>query len=140
VSGYWQLPLHPDSYSACGVIKPRGVLISKRVLQGLANAVSFFQSSIEPLFSSLINSMKAWLDDFSLHAADENSLLDHLEEFLRVCQEKRLRLSARKCKLFRKELRWCGRIISGEGYTMDPTNLTGLQGMSMPKSAGELDH
>lgn len=27
VSGYWQLPLHPDSYTACGVITPRVVLV-----------------------------------------------------------------------------------------------------------------
>jgi len=58
-SGYWQLPLHPDSYSACGVITPRGVVISTRVLQGLANAVAFFQSSIEPLLSSLRGFFKA---------------------------------------------------------------------------------
>ena len=74
VSGYWQLPLHPDSYSACDVITPRGVVISKRVLQSLANAVSFFQSSIELLFSSLRDYFKAWLDDFSIHSETENVL------------------------------------------------------------------
>ena len=138
VSGYWQLPLHPDSYSACGVVTPRGVVISKRVLQGLANAVSFFQSSIEPLFSSLRGHFKAWLDDFSIHSETEDMLLSKLEEFFHICHVKRLWLSAMKCKLFKKKLRWCGRIISGEGYTMDPTNLSGLQDMHMPKTAAGL--
>jgi len=136
VSGYWQLPLHPDSYFACGVVTPRGVVISKRVLPGLANAMSYFQSSIEPLFAR--GSLKAWVDDLSLHGRDEDSLLEKLEELFRICQEKRLWLSARKCKLFKKMLRWCGRIITEDGYSMDPSNLSGLQDMSMPKTAGEL--
>ena len=138
VSGYWQLPLHPESYNSCGVITPHGVVISKRVLQGLANAVAFFQSSVEPLFSSLRDNLKAWLDDFSLHAVDEDTLLDKIEEFLRICQEKRLWLSAVKCKLFRKELRWCGRVISADGYKLDPTRLSGLREMGLPKTAEEL--
>lgn len=40
VSGYWQLPVHPDSYTSCGIVTPRGVVASKRVLPGLANATS----------------------------------------------------------------------------------------------------
>jgi len=138
VSGYWQLPLHPDSYISCFVVAPRGVVISKRVLQGLANAVFYFQSSIESLFASLRDSLKAWVDDFSIHVRAEGVLLDKLEEFFRICQQKGLWLSARKCKLFGKELRWCGRIISSKGYKLDPTRLSGLQDMDMPKNAAEL--
>lgn len=108
------------------------------MLHGLANAVAFFQSSVEPLFSSLRDFLKAWLDDFSLHAATEDVLLEKLEEFFRICFEKRLWLSARKSKLFRKELRWCGRIVSGDGYKLDPTRLSGLQEMHIPRTAEEL--
>ena len=123
VSGYWQLPLHPDSYSLCGVVTPKGVVASKRVLPGLANATSYFQSTVEPLFSELRGNLKAWLDDFSIHAKTENSLLNHLETFFTICARKGLFLSARKCQLFRKELKWCGRIISKDGYRMDPARL-----------------
>jgi len=96
VSGYWQLPLHPDSYTRCGVVTPRGVVISKRVLPGLANACAYFQSSVEPLFAELRSFFKAWIDDFSLHGKEEEELLDALETFLSICQQKRLWLSARR--------------------------------------------
>jgi len=138
VSGYWQLPLHPDSYTRCGVVTPRGVVISKRVLPGLANACAYFQSSVEPLFAELRSFFKAWIDDFSLHGKEEEELLDALETFLSICQQKRLWLSARMTKLFCKELRRCGRIVSSEGYRLDPTRLSGLQEMEMPKTAEEL--
>ena len=138
VSGYWQLPLHKDSFTACGVITPKGVLASTRVLPGLANATRYFQSTVEPLFSELRDHMKAWLDDFNLHAADESTLLDKLSRFFEICGEKRLYLSARKCRLFCKELKWCGRIITGEGYRLDPVKLSGLQDLHTPRSADEL--
>ena len=87
VSGYWQLSLHQDSYTACGVVTPRAVVISKRVLQGLANAVAYFQSTIELLFSELRSFFKAWFDDFSLHANSEEILLDKLEIFPHLSTE-----------------------------------------------------
>lgn len=113
-------------------------MISKPVLQGPTDVVAYFQSSVEPLFASLRDFLKAWLDDFNLHAEEEEILLDKLEEFLSICLKKRLRLSARKCKLFCKELRWCGCIISGDGHKLDPTRLSGLQTMGLPKTAEEL--
>lgn len=53
VSGYWQLPLHEDSYTACGVVTPKGVYASRHILPGLAQATSYFQSIVEPLLQSL---------------------------------------------------------------------------------------
>ena len=141
VSGYWKLPLHPDSYTLCGVVTPNGA--STRVLPGLANATLYFQSTIEPLFPELRNNLKAWLDDFSIHARCEATPLDDLQTFFRIVSyvlrsEKGLYLSARKCQLFRKELKWCGRIISKDGDRMDPARISGLQDMQLRKTALEL--
>ena len=59
VSGYWQQPLHPDFYSLCGVVTTKGLVEFKRVLPGLANATSYFQSTVESLFSELRVNLKA---------------------------------------------------------------------------------
>lgn len=100
--------------------------------------MSFFQSSVETLFAPLRDSLKAWLDNFSLHASNEDILLDNLYEFLRICQTKRLFLSVLKCNLFRTKLCWCGRIVSVAGITLDPARISGLQGMETQKTAEEL--
>lgn len=138
VSAYLQLPLNPDSYTACGIVTPKSVLASKRVLLGLANATSYFQSSVEPLFSNMRDNLKAWLDDFNLHANTEGHLLGLLEQFFHTCQEHGLFLSAIKSVLFSTSLKWCGRIISAKGYTLDPLRLDGLLHMRLPKTAAEL--
>lgn len=138
VSGYWQLPLHPNSYALCGIVTPHGVVASTRVLPGLANATAFFQRSVEPLFAELRDWLKAWLDDFCLHANDAGTLLSKLEVFFKICKERRLYLHARKCRFFDRKIKWCGRIITGEGFQMDPARLAGLQDIALPQTAEEL--
>ena len=81
MSGYWQLQIDPDSWDACGIVTPKGTYSSTRVLPGLANATTHFQSTIQPLFKNLRDNLKAWLDDFNLHAGNEKDLLDILEIF-----------------------------------------------------------
>lgn len=107
-SGYWQLPVHPDSYDACRIVCPDGVYSSTRALPGLTNATCYFQSTVEPLFHELRANMKAWLDDFNLHAAREDHLLRLLDKFFTICAERNLFLSARKCQFFAREIKWCG--------------------------------
>lgn len=104
-SGYWQLPVHPDSYSACAIVCPNGTYSSTRALPGLTTATSYFQSTIEPLFQELRPNMKAWLDDFNLHTQSEAELLRCLRRFFEICKERNLFLSARKCKFFAREIK-----------------------------------
>ncbi len=138
VSGYWQLPLHEDSIDACGIVTPEGVYASKRVLQGLANATSYCQRTVEPLFKELRENMKAWLDDFNLHAKTKQDILSFLEIFFEICRRRGLFLSALKCKFFAKSIKWCGGVISADRYTMDPSRLEGLKNMQVPRTADGL--
>ena len=135
VSGYWQLPVDPDSWDACDIVTRKGTYSSTRALPGLTNATTHFQSTIEPLVKNLRNNLKAWLDDFNLHAGNEKDLLDILEKFFRICQDHNLYLSAHNCHLFTKEVTWCGRKVSGNGYEMDPSRIDWLKELTMPETA-----
>lgn len=105
VSGYWQLPIHPLCYTLCGIVTPNGVYSSTRVLQGLTNVVSYFQSTIESLFAELREWMKAWIDDFNLHTESEHMLLDKIERFLEIGHMHGLFISAKKTQFFAHEVR-----------------------------------
>ena len=104
LSACWQLPVHTstDPYIDCGVLTSTGVLASKRVLPGLANDTSYFQSTLETLFAELRGNMKAWVDDFDLNAKKGNEMIILLAKFFAICKEKRILLSARKSVLFAK--------------------------------------
>lgn len=73
------------------------------MLHQLKNASAYFQSTIAPLFDKMKNAMKAWIDDFSIHAKTESNLLEHVEDFFKICDEHNLRLSAKKCSFYRKK-------------------------------------
>ena len=47
-------------------------------------------------------------------------------------------LSPEKYKLFTKRAKWCGRVISSDGITLDPRRIDGLLSMQRPETAGDL--
>lgn len=83
VSGYWQLPLDKQSQAAHSIITPNGVYSPTRTQQGATNSVANFQGKVEPLFRSLSQYLKAWLDDFIVHCKSESELLQVLRQFFR---------------------------------------------------------
>lgn len=103
-----------------------------------SNSGAHFQRSVEPCFEELRRNLKAWLDDFSLHAKGEEKLLTVLGRFFEICDAKNLFLSALKCDLFTRKMKWCGRIVSSDGYSIDPRRLEALKNMEDPKTADEL--
>lgn len=105
------MPLHPDSYDVAGVVCPKGVLSSTRVLHDLRNASAHFTSTVEPLFAELRQNIKAWVDDFNIHAVDENTVLDTIDRFLQIAEDHNLFVSAIESLFFDTEIKWCGRII-----------------------------
>lgn len=141
--GYWQMPLDPESQHLFSFITPRGIFQPTRTTQGVMNGGSNFSSRVEPCFQKIrdayeIDPFKAWLDDIVTHARTEDELIDKLEMFFKVCEEKNLKLSAKKCLFFLREVTWCGRIVDEDGVRFDPSRLSGLQKTSLPRNAGEL--
>lgn len=104
--GYWQLPVHKDLETACGIITLHGTFTSNRVLQGITNAARNFQSSIEPLFAELRKHLKAWLDDFNLNIPNEKEHVVVLEKFFQICLSYNLIISGTKSAFFAKSIKW----------------------------------
>ena len=138
VSRYWQLPLAEESQELLSFMSSKHVVQPTRCIQGAKHAGANFQSKVEPLFTNIREHIKAWLDDFVLHCRTEEDLLDTLLKFFIICREANLKISIRKSQFFLQRVRWCGRIIDSTGVQFDPRNLSGLRGVELPISAGEL--
>lgn len=108
-------------------------------MRGTTNAVSYLLSSLAAaLPRELEEMMLKWLDDILLHASDMDDFLEGLERFLKFCLEHNLRLHPKKCTLFTKSVKWCGRIISEEGVTFNPRGKEALLQMQPPTKGGQL--
>jgi RNase H-like domain found in reverse transcriptase/Reverse transcriptase (RNA-dependent DNA polymerase) len=135
---YWQLPLAKESQECMSIQTPLGVHTPTRTLQGSTDAGNNFQASTSEVFRTMHDHLLQWIDDFVLHATTEQELLDLLEEYFRTCDKVGLKIHAQKSSLFAKEVKFCGRIIDGDGIRFDPSRLETLLNMQRPTKAGDL--
>ena len=49
--------------------------------------------------------------------------IEHLRKVLRRLRENGVKLKPRKCKLFRKEVSFLERVVSADGYKLDPSSI-----------------
>jgi hypothetical protein len=73
-----------------------------------------------------------WLDDLLMFTRTEAELLSLLRQFFEICRSFGLKLHPRKCILFARRTRWCGRLIDEAGVRFDPRQLQGLIDMPPP--------
>ena len=68
--------------------------------------------------------------------------VEHLQKVLHRLKEKGVRLKARKCNLFAKEVTYLGRIISADGYHVDAKGIKPILDLKSwePNTIGELRH
>lgn len=137
-SGYWQLPLAPDSQSLFDFMTCDGVVEPTRTTQGGCNSTANFQANVEPCFAELRDNLLAWLDDFVLHGRSEEEHLRNLNRFLNICVMKNLVISIIKSSFFSPTIEWCGRVIDADGVRLNPANLAGLANACEPRNGAEL--
>ncbi|POM66849.1 Hypothetical protein PHPALM_17230 [Phytophthora palmivora] len=69
---------------------------------------------------------------------DIDTYLDKLEELLELTAKFGFKLSVVKSCVYKQEVKWCGKVINGEGVTYDSGRIEELRNMPYPTNAGEL--
>ena len=64
-----------------------------------------------------------YLDDIIIFSASFEEHVEHTRKVLRRLLEHGGKLKPRKCKLFKKEVVFLGRVVSEEGYKLDPSSI-----------------
>ena len=84
--------------------------------------------------------MLAFLDDVIVLGTSFQAHLENLRVVLRRLRSCGVKLNPHKCKLFFKEVSYLGRVISKEGYKMDPKNVEPVLALKelRPKNLGEV--
>ena len=88
-SGYNQIAIHPDDQEKMRFTCPFGTFTFWRMLFELCNAPATFQRCMTAIFSNFLgDSLKVFMDDFSVFGDDFESCLAHLTKILEVCVRK----------------------------------------------------
>ena len=59
------------------------------------------------------------LDDIVVFSRTFEEQVEHLRTVLRKLRKHGVKLKPRKCSLFKREVQFLGRVVSGDGYRMD---------------------
>lgn len=134
--GFLEESSHPLTY----FIISWGLFEWVRIPFGLSSAPAVFQRSMEEYLWGLRDAIcLPYLDDNLVHSQTFEDHLHHLRDVLRHYQSHGVKLTPRKCELFKNQVRFLGKLVTQNGYTMDPANIAPVQALKQkPSTIGEL--
>ena len=80
------------------------------------------------------------LDNVLVYSDDFDSYVDHLRKVFQILRENGIKVKAKKCKLFQKQINYLGRTITEKGYGIDISNIKAVTDLvtNVPSNIGQL--
>ena len=138
---YHQGFVTPDSRPLTAFITPWGLYEWVRIPFGLMNAPANFQRFMEDCLGDLRDDICIpYLDDIIVFSKSFDDHVEHIRQVLRRLRSRGVKLKPSKCRLFQKEVVFLGRIVSEQGYRMDPKGTDAVKQLKdvPPRTVGEV--
>ena len=113
-SGFWQIPLSPESALLTTFITPFGRFCFHRLPFGITSAPEYFQCQMSELLSD-VEGVVCLMDDVLIHGKTASEHDKCLEKVLHIMQSAGMTLNKDKCKFSQKHimfLRYCSKATS----------------------------
>lgn len=136
-SGFFQIPLHPDSCKLTTFITPFGRFQFKRLPFGITSAPEIFQRKMMETLQGL-EGVEVFMDDILVHGATEAEHDSRLDKVMQRIEAAGLKLNREKCLFKQKELRFLGHLIDQSGVRPDPDKVEAIQQLAAPADVHDL--
>ena len=91
------------------------------------NAPACFQRFMEQCLNGYQDDfLIPYLNDLLIFSSSFDEHVQHLKLVFQKLKKFGIKIKASKCKLFRREISYLGRLISSEGCTADPKNISAV--------------
>ncbi len=132
--GFYQVKVKPQDTHKLAFTTSEGRFEFLNLPMGLRLSPAVFQRLMNMVFTDHLNkTLMIYMDDIIVYSPDAKSHLEHLELAFRRLQKAGLHLKAKKCQIFKTEMKFLGFIISGEGTRLDPEKIEAVQKFPIPK-------
>ena len=118
-SGFWQIPLSPESAKLTTFITPFGRYCFHRLPFGISSAPEHFQRRMSDILTD-IPGVVCMMDDILIHGKTREEHDVHLRDVLNRLQDAGMTLNKEKCQFALTSLKFLGHIIDSDGiyYTI----------------------
>lgn len=106
---------------------------------GLCNSPATFERLMETVLAGLNYKIcLVYIDDIIVFGRTFEETLDNLEQVFGKLEISGLKLKAKKCSLFKKEVLFLGYKVSGKGIQTDPQKVLIISNWPVPMNASEV--
>lgn len=137
-SGFWQIPLDPESTKLTTFITPFGRYYFNRLPFGITSAPEIFQCEMTKLLEGQ-EGVATYMDDILIYAdTPEQHEVRQKKKTLDTLKEAGLRLNHEKCLLRQKQLHYLGHCIDEHGIRPDKAKVNAITELEPPKNVSDL--
>lgn len=138
-SGYWQVPLTPESRPKTAFSTGRGHWQFKVLSFGLCNAPGTFERLMDSVLADVPHQeCVVYLDDVLAHGKTFQAALDSLRVVLEKIAAAGLKLHPGKCHFMRREVEFLGHRLSSEGISTLEEKVRAIRDWPVPNNQTEL--
>ena len=138
-SGYWQVEMDPDDVEKTAFTTGSSLYEFCVLPFGLSNSSSTFERLMETVLKGLHWEIcLIYIDDVIVFGKTFDEHLERLDKVMRRLAAAGLKLKAKKCFLFRKEVKYLGHVVSEAGVKTDSEKVEKVRNWPVPQSLKEL--
>ncbi|XP_048252488.1 uncharacterized protein LOC125380443 [Haliotis rufescens] len=140
-SGFWQIPLHPETKHKSAFITQDGIFEFNRLPFGLKNAPAAFQQTICSALQAMNwKHILIYVDDMIIYSRTFEEHLHHLKCVFGKLKEAGLTLKPSKCRFAAKRVTYLGHVFSKDGVEVDKSKVEVVKSIPSPKNVHDIRH
>ena len=136
-SGFWQIPLSPNSALLTTFLTPYGRYCFHRLPFGITSAPEHFQRRMSVLLDGM-EGIVCLMDDILVYGRTQEEHDDRLLKVLRRLEAAGLTLNRDKCEFSKSQVKYLGQIVDQTGVRPDCAKVKAIQEVPTPKNVGDI--
>ncbi|UYV70981.1 K02A2.6-like, partial [Cordylochernes scorpioides] len=132
-SAYWQVEIEPNSRNLLAFVTLDSQYEFCRLPYGFQNSPQIYHRAINQVMQKYkLNFVTHYFDDFIIFSDTLEDHLQHLQQFLTVCQHENITLNYNKCSFFKTNIDFLGYTVTAGTYAPQTRNLDTINAIKPP--------